>query len=80
VLEAAVIGVPDPVLGEVPVAVVSLRDHDAASAEGLTAFLRERLAAYKVPARIDVVAEVPKNQVGKIDKPSLRARVTPLTV
>ena len=80
VLEAAVIGVPDPVLGEVPVAVVSLRESATASYEGLTAFLKERLAPYKVPARIDIVAEVPKNQVGKIDKPSLRARVTPLTV
>ncbi|MGI6870624.1 class I adenylate-forming enzyme family protein [Amycolatopsis sp. 3B14] len=79
VLEAAVIGVPDPVLGEVPVAVVSLRRDGTASVEELAAFLRTRLAAYKVPARIDVVAEMPKNSVGKIDKPVLRARATPVT-
>jgi len=80
VLEAAVIGVPDPVLGEVPVAVVSLRRDGTASVEGLAAFLRTRLAAYKVPARIDVVAGIPKNSVGKIDKPVLRSRATPVTV
>ncbi|OLR94420.1 class I adenylate-forming enzyme family protein [Actinokineospora bangkokensis] len=79
VFEAAVIGVPDPVLGEVPVAVVSLRGAATTTAEELTDFLRERLAAYKVPSRVDLVAEVPKNQVGKIDKPALRARAAPIT-
>ncbi|WP_217180261.1 class I adenylate-forming enzyme family protein [Streptomyces sp. AC495_CC817] len=72
VQEAAVVGAPDPVLGEVPVAFVSLRTDAAATAEQLDAHARGILAAFKCPVRITVLDELPKNPVGKIDKPALR--------
>lgn len=72
VLEAAVVGAPDAVLGEIPVAFVSLRADAAATASDLDAHVRGILASFKCPATITIVDEVPKNPVGKIDKPALR--------
>jgi long-chain acyl-CoA synthetase len=72
VLEAAVVGRPDHVLGEVVVAYVSLRPGAEVTAEDLHALCAERLAKYKRPVLIEVLAELPKNAVGKIDKPTLR--------
>ncbi|MFG2881732.1 class I adenylate-forming enzyme family protein [Streptomyces sp. NPDC048297] len=72
VLEAAVIGAPDPVLGEVPVATVALYPGARVTAGELVAHCRERLAKIKVPARLTIVDALPKNPVGKIDKPALR--------
>ena len=73
VLEAAVVGQPDDTLGEVPTAFVSLRPGADVDADELLAHCREHLSAYKLPVRIDRVDELPKNPVGKIDKPTLRA-------
>lgn len=71
--EAAVVGRPDPVLGETPVAFVSLRPGASAEPDQLIAFVRTRLAAYKIPSQIIIQPELPKNAVGKISKPALRA-------
>lgn len=70
VLEAAVVGAPDPVLGEVAAAFVTLRE--PVTVEELENICAEHLAAYKRPAWIRVVDSIPKNAVGKIDKRSLR--------
>lgn len=73
VLEVAVVGRPDPVLGEVPVAfVVPYPDVDLAP-EAVVAHCAEQLTKVKVPVHVDVIPELPKNPVGKIDKPGLRA-------
>ncbi|SUE14011.1 putative fatty-acid--CoA ligase [Rhodococcus gordoniae] len=72
VLEAAVVGRPDPVLGEVPVAYVVLYPDATTTAEGLLEHCRRHLMRAKVPERIDILDALPKNPVGKIDKPSLR--------
>ncbi|MFG2832964.1 class I adenylate-forming enzyme family protein [Streptomyces sp. NPDC048434] len=72
VLEAAVVGRPDEVMGEVPVAFVSVRDGAELSPAEATGFLGARLAAYKIPVEVVVVPDVVKNPVGKIDKPLLR--------
>ncbi|MBU2696907.1 class I adenylate-forming enzyme family protein [Pimelobacter sp. 30-1] len=72
VLEAAVVGRPDPVLGEVPVAYVATRPGRTASADELLAHCAASLARYKVPARVEVLAELPKNSVGKLVKGLLR--------
>ncbi|MET8426722.1 AMP-binding protein [Nocardia sp. NPDC004860] len=71
--EAAVVGVPDPVLGEVPVAHVVAVPEAVVSAEELTEHCRGVLAPFKVPAAIVLTAELPRNPVGKIDKKQLRA-------
>ncbi|MFJ9905829.1 class I adenylate-forming enzyme family protein [Streptomyces sp. NPDC101152] len=72
VLEAAVVGAPDPVLGEVPVAHVALFPDAEATAAELIEHCRESLARIKVPVSVHVTESLPKNPVGKIDKPRLR--------
>ena len=74
VFEAAVIGRPHDVLGEVPVAYVSLRAGATVTAAELLDGLRGKLAKVKVPVDLILLDEVPKNPVGKIDKPTLRQR------
>jgi long-chain acyl-CoA synthetase len=72
VLEAAVVGRPDDVLGEVVVAYVALRPEADIGVGELHDLCAERLAKYKRPLTIEVLETLPKNAVGKIDKPSLR--------
>lgn len=73
VLEAAVVGRPDPYRGETVKAFVSLRDGYATTPEELVAFCRDRLAAYKYPREVEVVAAIPKTATGKVIRRALRA-------
>ncbi|GAA1528361.1 class I adenylate-forming enzyme family protein [Nocardioides humi] len=75
VLEAAVVGSPDPVYGEVVVAFVSARPGHAVDVDALIAHCRGELTKIKVPVALHVLDALPKNPVGKIDKPALRARL-----
>jgi long-chain acyl-CoA synthetase len=68
VAEAAVVGTPHAELGEEIAAFVTLRPGTGAGAEELAAFCRERLAAFKYPRRVSIVAELPKSATGKILK------------
>lgn len=77
VREAAVIGVPDDYRGETVKAFVSFRDGSSASPEELVAFCRERLAAYKVPRRVQVQDDLPKTVTGKILRRELREAQVP---
>ena len=72
VLEAGVVGLPDPTFGEVPVAFVSLREGREAAADELIAHVRTRLADYKTPERIYFMEELPKGSTGKVDRCRLR--------
>jgi len=76
VVEAAVIGVPDPKWQERPLACVVCADGSTATAADLSAFLAEKVAAWQVPERWAFIEEVPKTSVGKFDKKVLRARHT----
>jgi malonyl-CoA/methylmalonyl-CoA synthetase len=75
--EVAVVGLPDETWGERVVAcIVPAPGRDAECAEEpLRAWTKERLAAYKVPRTIVLVAELPRNTVGKVVKPTLVARL-----
>jgi long-chain acyl-CoA synthetase len=68
---AAVIGVPDPDEGQVPVAFVVSRPGTGMLPQDLTDFLRERIAAYKVPARIHMRPTLPLTASGKISRNDL---------
>jgi len=70
--DVAVIGVPDERWGEVPKAVVVAEPDATVDAEQLLAWCRERLASFKCPKTIDVVAGLPRNPTGKILKKDLR--------
>ncbi|MEV0110013.1 AMP-binding protein [Nocardia sp. NPDC050799] len=73
VLEAAVVGVPDPYRGETVKAYVSLRSPGSTEPAELAAFVRERLAAYKRPDAIEILGELPKTPSGKILRRALRS-------
>lgn len=72
VLEAAVVGVPDSYRGETVMAYVSLKTPGATTSDELHEFARERLAAYKRPAAIEVLDQLPKTSSGKILRRALR--------
>jgi acyl-CoA synthetase (AMP-forming)/AMP-acid ligase II len=76
VLEAAVIGVPDPQWGEALKAVIVLKPGARLSAEALQYFCKARLAAYKVPKSIDFVESLPHTEIGKVNKVKLREMFT----
>jgi len=71
VVEAAVVGIPHDVLGEDVAAYVVLRPGSGATTEGLIGFAGQRLADYKVPRRVVVVTELPRNAGGKVVKSRL---------
>jgi long-chain acyl-CoA synthetase len=70
--EAAVIGQPDPRRGEQPVAFVALHDSVSLDERALIQHIRDHLADYKVPRRIQVVPALPRNATGKVLKTALR--------
>jgi long-chain acyl-CoA synthetase len=75
VLEAAVVGQPDPVFGEQPVAFVALRPGFSVEPGELIEHCRPSLARYKVPREVYLADTLPKNAVGKVAKPALRQRL-----
>jgi fatty-acyl-CoA synthase len=81
VVQAFVVGVPDAAKGEIVAAAVELRDDSAADAPAILAFCRERLASYKVPARLvfRTTVEFPRTATGKIHKPRLREELAAKT-
>jgi len=74
--EAAVVGRPDEVLGEVVIAHVTARPGQVPSPEALKLLCQERLVAAKVPAEIHVRDAMPRNAAGKVDKLVLRQGVS----
>ncbi|MFT3800367.1 MAG: long-chain fatty acid--CoA ligase [Burkholderiaceae bacterium] len=75
VVEAAVIGVPDPKWGETVCAVVALKSGAELDIDRLRDFLTERLARYKLPRRLEVMQALPRNATGKIIKAELRKQI-----
>jgi fatty-acyl-CoA synthase len=74
VVEASVIGVPDPRWDERPLACVVKKPGCSVDAAALAAFLSGHVAKWQVPERWAFIDEVPKTSVGKFDKKVLRAR------
>jgi len=73
VLESAVFGVPHPDFGEGVTAAVVLQKGAQLTENGILAAVRSRLARYKLPKRILIMSELPRNTMGKVQKNVLRA-------
>jgi long-chain acyl-CoA synthetase len=74
IAEAAVVGAPDTLMGEVPHAFVVARPGATPDEADLLRFCRERLPAYLVPVSFSVVAALPRNESGKLLRAELAAR------
>jgi len=74
VAESAVVGVPDADFGEVGVAVVIARPGARVAPDNILSELKKVLANFKIPKRCYVVAELPRNTMGKVQKNLLRAQ------
>ena len=74
VAESALVGVPHPDFGEVGVAVVIAKTGASLKPEAIISALKSRLANFKIPKRCFVVAELPRNTMGKVQKNLLREK------
>jgi long-chain acyl-CoA synthetase len=72
VAEAAVIGEPDKLRGEVVVAYVALKEGEEIRHKELLRFLKSRISQYKLPRRINIVDALPRNSAGKVLKRMLK--------
>jgi len=72
VVEAAVIGMPHPDLGEEVAAAVVLRAGSRATPEDIRIYMKERVAPYKYPRKVEILSELPKSTTGKILKRAIR--------
>ncbi|MFZ9510264.1 MAG: AMP-binding enzyme, partial [Burkholderiaceae bacterium] len=72
VAESALVGVPHPDFGEVGVAIVIAKPGATLQGEAIIAALKSQLANFKIPKRCFVVAELPRNTMGKVQKNLLR--------
>jgi malonyl-CoA/methylmalonyl-CoA synthetase len=74
VAESAVIGVPHPDFGEAVVAVAIAKNGATIQSEAVIATLKERIANFKVPKRVFIETDLPRNAMGKVQKNLLRER------
>jgi acyl-CoA synthetase (AMP-forming)/AMP-acid ligase II len=72
VADVAVIGVPDEKYGEALLAFVVLKEGASLTVEEMIEFCRERIAGYKIPRKLEIIGEMPRNPSGKILKKELR--------
>jgi acyl-CoA synthetase (AMP-forming)/AMP-acid ligase II len=75
VAEAAVVGIPDDVLGSTGVAFVTTIASSTVEPEVLQRWCRRELADYKAPDRLVFLSELPRNEMGKVDKAALVAMI-----
>jgi acyl-CoA synthetase (AMP-forming)/AMP-acid ligase II len=77
VQEAAIIGIPHPTWGETVMAVVAPKQGETLGLDELKAFLKSRIAEYKIPRHLEIMPALPKNVSGKVLKYKLREQFFP---
>ena len=70
--EVAVVGLDDDTWGEIVVAAVTLSDGASLPLADLKEWCKERMSAYKIPKRLEVLDALPRNAMGKVTKPALK--------
>ena len=75
VRDAAVVGVPDPELGERVAGFIQLVSPQNINLKNIRSYLSERLADYKIPEKLKIVSEIPRNALGKVDRKLLLSLV-----
>jgi len=75
ILEAAVVGIPHEIYGEVPKAYVVLKENQLLTKEEVISYCQKNLAKYKLPFEIDFLDTLPRNASGKVLKHTLRENV-----
>lgn len=76
ILEAAVVGAPHDVYGEVPKAIVVLKEGQQLTEQEVLEYCSTQLARYKVPFEVDFIDQLPRNASGKVLKHTLRPKQT----
>lgn len=76
VAEAAVLGIPDKLRGEVVGVVISLKEGEVATEQEIKQFCLERIVNYKVPKQVIFLDSLPKTATGEIDKKSIREHLS----
>jgi long-chain acyl-CoA synthetase len=70
--ESGVVGKKDPMRGELPVAFVELKEGETFDEKSVRAFMRERIAAFKIPDEFRVLPALPRNPTGKLMRRELK--------
>lgn len=79
VAEAVVIGIPDSYRGQAPLAFVTLRAGETRTPDELRDFLRDKISAIELPARVEIRASLPKTAIGKLSRKELAAEAVEST-
>ena len=74
--ESAVIGIPHPDFGEAVMAVVVAKAGAKLDAQAMINTLKTQIANFKVPKRLEIVSDLPRNAMGKVQKNVLREQYT----
>ncbi len=69
--ECAVVGIPDETWGEIVAAAIVLQEDQTLEAEDLKSWCKDKISPYKIPRRLFVVSELPRNAMGKVTKPTV---------
>lgn len=76
ILEAAVVGIPHQIYGEVPKAYIVCKDGQALTENDVISYCKTKLASYKLPVEVDFIDVLPRNASGKVLKTALRVDVS----
>ncbi|MEP3297178.1 MAG: malonyl-CoA synthase [Pseudoruegeria sp.] len=76
ILESAVFGIPDPDFGEAIIAALVMENGATAQTDSISAVVQEKLARFKHPRRYEILEELPRNTMGKVQKNVLRQTYT----
>jgi long-chain acyl-CoA synthetase len=74
IAEVAVVGAPDPALGERVRACIVLKEKGSMTADEVRAYLQDKIAKYKLPEVVDFMERFPRNPTGKVLKQELKKR------